>query len=97
MQAGQVLAAAECVPQIVQVCDKPSRQEQFMDFCTSSLLLKSRPSQRWIILACISQIKDCLETECSIFDSIWVSSSACPQLGYDKSNVYVFCLGGIQD
>ena len=31
--AGQVLAAAECVPQVVQVGDKPSLQEEFMDFC----------------------------------------------------------------
>ena len=35
--AGQVLAAAECVPQVVQVGDKPSLQEEFMDFCTSPL------------------------------------------------------------
>ena len=35
--AGQVLAAAELVPQVVQVGDKPSLQEEFMDFCTSPL------------------------------------------------------------
>ena len=35
--AGQVLAAAECVPQVIQVGDKPSLQEEFMDFCTSPL------------------------------------------------------------
>ena len=35
--AGQVLAAAECVPQVIQVSDKPSLQEEFMDFCTSPL------------------------------------------------------------
>ena len=35
--AGQVLAAAECVPQVGQVGDKPSLQEEFMDFCTSPL------------------------------------------------------------
>ena len=29
--AGQVLAAAECVPQVVQVGDKPNLQEEFMD------------------------------------------------------------------
>ena len=35
--AGQVLAVAECVPQVVQVGDKSSLQEEFMDFCTSPL------------------------------------------------------------
>ena len=30
--AGQVLAAAECVPQVIQVGDKPSLQMEFMDF-----------------------------------------------------------------
>ena len=35
--AGQVLAAAEYVPQVVQVGNKPSLQEEFMDFCTSPL------------------------------------------------------------
>ena len=35
--AGPVLAAAERVPQAVQVGDKPSVQEEFMDFCTSPL------------------------------------------------------------
>ena len=35
--AGQVLSAAECVPQVVQAGDKPSLQEEFMDFCTSPL------------------------------------------------------------
>ena len=35
--ASQVLAAAECVPKVVQVGDKPSFQEKFMDFCTSPL------------------------------------------------------------
>ena len=34
---GQVLAAAECVPQVVQVGDKPSLQEELMDLCTSPL------------------------------------------------------------
>ena len=34
---GQVLAEAECLPQVVQVGDKPSLQEEFMDFCTSPL------------------------------------------------------------
>ena len=31
--AGQMLIAAECVPQLVQDGDKPSLQEEFMDFC----------------------------------------------------------------
>ena len=35
--AGQVLAAAECVPKVVQVGDKPILQKEFMDFCTSPL------------------------------------------------------------
>ena len=35
--AGQVLATAEYVPQVVQVGDKPNLQEEFMDFCTSPL------------------------------------------------------------
>ena len=49
--AGQVLAAAECVPQVVQVGDKLSLQEEFMDFCTSPLPPKiSWPSQRSIII-----------------------------------------------
>ena len=30
--AGQMLAAAECVPQVVEVGDKPSLQEEFMDY-----------------------------------------------------------------
>ena len=33
--AGQVLAAVECVPQVVQVGDKPSLQEELTDSCTS--------------------------------------------------------------
>ena len=40
--AGQVLAAAECVPQLVQIGDKPSLQEEFMDFCTLPLPPKVR-------------------------------------------------------
>ena len=35
--AGQVLAAVECVPQVVQVGDKPSLQDEFTDFCMSPL------------------------------------------------------------
>ena len=62
--AGQVLAAAECVPQVVQVGDKPSLQEEFMDFCTSPLPPKvtaiTEEDKYW---HAISQIKDCLETE----------------------------------
>ena len=62
--AGQVLAAAECVPQVVQVGDKPSLQEEFMDFCTSSLPPKvtaiTEVDKYWHT---ISQIKDCFETE----------------------------------
>ena len=61
---GQVLAAAECVPQVVQDCDKPSLQEEFMDFCTSPLHPKvtaiTEVDKYW---HAISQIKDCLETE----------------------------------
>ena len=62
--AGQVLPAAECVPQVVQVGDKPSLQEEFMDFCTSSLPPKvttiTEVDKYW---HAISQIKDYLETE----------------------------------
>ena len=62
--AGQVLAAAECVPQVVQVGDKPSLQEKFMDFCMSPLPPKvtaiTKVDKYW---HAISQIKDCLETE----------------------------------
>ena len=60
---GQVLGAAECVPQVVQVGDKPSLQEEFMDFCTSPLPPKvtaiTEVDKYW---HAISQIKDCLET-----------------------------------
>ena len=60
----QVLAAAECVPQIVQVGDKPSLQEEFMDFCTSPLPPRvtaiTEMDKYW---HAISLIKDCLETE----------------------------------
>ena len=62
--AGQGLAAAECAPQVVQVGDKPSLQEAFMDFCTSPLPPKvtaiTEVDKYW---HAISQIKDCLETE----------------------------------
>ena len=62
--AGQVLAAAELVPQVVQVGDKPSLQEEFMDFCTSPLPPKvtaiTEVDNYW---HAISQIKDFLETE----------------------------------
>ena len=62
--AGQVLAAAKCVPQVVQVGDKPSLQEKYMDFCTSLLPPKvtaiTEVDKYW---HAISQIKDCLETE----------------------------------
>ena len=62
--AGQALAAAECVPQIVQVGDKLSLQEKFMDFCTLPLPPKvvaiTEVDKYW---HAISQIKDCLETE----------------------------------
>ena len=61
--AGQVLAAAECVPQVVQVGNKPSLQEEF-DFCMSPLPPKvtaiTEVDKYW---QAISQIKDCLETE----------------------------------
>ena len=60
--AGQVLAAAECVPQVVQVGDKPSLREEYMDFCTSSLPPKVTAITE-VDKHAISQIKDCLETE----------------------------------
>ena len=62
--AGQVPAAAEFVPQVVQVGDKPSLQEEFMDFCMSPLPPKvtaiTEVDKYW---HAISQIKVCLETE----------------------------------
>ena len=62
--AGQVLAVAECVPQVVQVGDKSSLQEEFLDICTSPLPPKvtaiTEADTYWHV---ISQIKDCLETE----------------------------------
>ena len=62
--ASQVLAAAECVPQVVQVGGTPSLQEEFMDFCTSPLPPKvtaiTEVDKYW---HAISQIKDYLETE----------------------------------
>ena len=62
--AGQVLAAAECVPQVVQVGVKPSFQEEFMGFCMSPLPPKvtviTEVDKYW---HAISQIKDSLETE----------------------------------
>ena len=62
--AGQVLAAAECVPHVVQVRKKTSLQEKFMDFSTSPLPPKVTANPEvdkyW---HAISQIKDCLETE----------------------------------
>ena len=60
--ACQVLAAAECVPQVVQVGDKPSLQEEFMDFCTLPLPPKVTAITE-VDWHAISQIKDCLETE----------------------------------
>ena len=61
---GQVLAAAECVYEVVQVSYKPSLQEEFMDICTSPLPPKvtaiTEVDKYW---HAISQIKDCLETE----------------------------------
>ena len=45
--AGQVLAAAECVPQVVQVGEKSSLQEEFMDFCMSSLPPKVTAITAW--------------------------------------------------
>ena len=58
--AGQVLAAAECVPHVVQVGDKPAFKRNLWISAHRHYLLKSRLSQRW---HAISQIKDCLETE----------------------------------
>ena len=46
--AGQVLAAAECVPQVVQVGDKPAFKRHLWISARRHYLLKSRPSQRWI-------------------------------------------------
>ena len=61
---GQVLAAAECVYKVVQVGDKPSLQEESMDFSTSPLPPKvtaiTEVNKYW---HAISQIKDSLETE----------------------------------
>ena len=62
--AGQVLAAAERVPRVVQIGDKPRLQEEFMDFCMSPLPPKvtaiTEVDKYW---HAISQIKDCLEPE----------------------------------
>ena len=62
--AGHVLAAAECVPQVVKVGDKTSLQEEFMDFCTSPLPPKVTAiievDKYW---HAISKIKHSLETE----------------------------------
>ena len=62
--AGQVLAAAECVPQVVKFGGKPSLQEEFIDFCMSPLSPKvmaiTEVDTYW---HAISQIKDCLENE----------------------------------
>ena len=60
---GQVLAAAVCVPEVVQVGDKSSLQEEF-DFCMLPLPPKvtaiTKVDKYW---HAIRQIKDCLETE----------------------------------
>ena len=62
--AGQVLTAAECVSQVVQVGDKPRLEDKFVDFSTSPLPPKvtaiTEVDKYW---HAISQIKDCLETE----------------------------------
>ena len=61
--AGQVLAAAECVPQVVQVGVKPSLQGEY------GFLYAAIPSKVTAITEvdkyryAISQINDCLETE----------------------------------
>ena len=59
-----MLAAAECVPRVDQVGNKPSLQVEFMDFCMSPLPPKvtaiTEVDKYWHV---ISQIKDCLETE----------------------------------
>ena len=71
---GQVLAAAECVYEVVQVGDKPSLQDKFMDFCTSPLppkvtAITPLPPKVMVITEvdkywhAIRQIKNCLETE----------------------------------
>ena len=58
--AGQVLAAVECVPQVVT----PSLQEELTDSCMSPLPPKvtaiTEVDKYW---HAISQIKDCLEIE----------------------------------
>ena len=62
--AGHMLAAAECVPKVFQVDNKPSLQDKFIDFCMSPLPPKvtaiTEVDKYW---HAISQIKDCLETE----------------------------------
>ena len=62
--AGLVLAAVECVLQVVQVGDKPSLQEELTDFCMSPLPPKvtaiTELDKYW---HAISQIQDCLGTE----------------------------------
>ena len=62
--AGQVLAAEECIPQVVQVGDKPSLQEEFMDICMSppppKVTAITMVDKYWHT---INQIKDFLETE----------------------------------
>ena len=60
--AGKVFAAAECAPQVVQVGDKSSLQEEFIDFCTSPLPVTAITEVDKYSHA-ISQIKDCVETE----------------------------------
>ena len=62
--AGQVLAAGECVLQVVQVGDKSSLQEEFVDFCTSPLPPKvTAITEVNKYRHAISQIRECLETE----------------------------------
>ena len=62
--AGQALAAAEFVPQVVQIGDKPSLQEEYMDFWMSPVPPKvTAITELDMYRHAISQIKDCLETE----------------------------------
>ena len=85
---GQVLAAAECVPPVVQVGDKPSLQEAFMDFCTSPLSPKvtaiTEVDKYW---HAISQIKDCLETEYR-YSTLAKLAEAIPQGNADTERLF---------
>ena len=46
--AGHVLAAAKCVPQVVQIGDKQAFKRNLWISASRHYLLKSRQTQRWI-------------------------------------------------